>query len=146
MAGHRLCQAHALHAQAKINTEYRGSQLRGCAIHKPCLDGYLPHVHYKAKKNEYAKAKTAESVAKKQVSLTQLDTASTPNVDEPVRPILWINTAVSAVVALLLAVGYAFIADYYDHRFKTVEQIEDYLDLPVLGSVQNLGRGIIVRK
>lgn len=99
---------------------------------------------YEGKKDELKRAQTAESVAKQQVFLTQLDSALLP--DQPIRPILWINTAVGAFVALLLALGYAFTADYYDHRFKTVEQVEEYLDLPVLGSVQNLGRGIIVRK
>ncbi|MCK4850273.1 MAG: hypothetical protein KAT11_02925 [Phycisphaerae bacterium] len=99
---------------------------------------------YEAKKDELKRAQTAESVAEEQVFLSQLDTASLP--DKPIRPILWINTTVGALVALLLALAYAFIADYFDHRFKTVEQAEKYLDLPVLGSVQNLGRGIIVRK
>ena len=45
-----------------------------------------------------------------------------------------------------MAVGYGFLADYYDHRFKNVEQAERILDLPVLGSVGNLGRRIIVRR
>ena len=99
---------------------------------------------YLSKRDQLARAKTAEAVAKTQVSLKQFDSASLP--DKPIRPILWINTAVGAMVALLLALGYAFIADFYDHRFKTVEQVEEYLDLPVLGSVQNLGKGIIVRK
>ena len=99
---------------------------------------------YEAKKDQLKRAKTAESVAEQQVFLSQLDTASLP--DKPVRPILWINTAVAAVVALLLALAYGFVADYYDHRFKTVEQAEKYLDLPVLASVQNLGHRIIVRR
>ncbi len=99
---------------------------------------------YLSKKDELKRAQTAESVAEQQVFLSQLDTASLPY--KPIRPILWINATVGAIAALLLALGYAFVADYYDHRFKTVEQAERYLDLPVLGSVQNLGRKIIVRK
>ena len=99
---------------------------------------------YEAKQDELRRAQTAESVAEQQVFLSQLDTASLPH--KPIRPILWMNATVGAIVALLLALGYAFVADYYDHRFKTVEQAERYLDLPVLGSVQNLGRGIIVRR
>lgn len=99
---------------------------------------------YKTKDGELSKAKTAESVAKQQVFLSQLDSASLP--DKPIRPIFWINATVGGIVALLLALGYGFVADFYDHRFKTVEQAEQYLQLPVLGSVQNLGRGIIVRE
>ena len=99
---------------------------------------------YTAKKDERDKAKSAESAAGKKVFLFQIDTASLPY--KPVRPVLWINTLVGAMVALLLAIGYCFVGDYLDHRFKTVEQAEQYLDLPVLGSVKDLGRRIIVRR
>jgi capsular polysaccharide biosynthesis protein len=99
---------------------------------------------YKAKKAELDQAQTAESVAEQKVFLTQFDTALLP--DSPVRPILWVNTLVGAIVALLFATGYCFVADYLDHRFKTVEQAEQYLDLPVLGSVSDLGRRIISRR
>ena len=99
---------------------------------------------YKAKKTELYRAQTAESVAQRKVFLTQFDKASLP--DRPIRPVLWVNTLVGAIVALLFAIGYGFVADYLDHRFKTVEQAEHYLDLPVLGSVRNLGRRIIVRQ
>ena len=97
-----------------------------------------------AKEAELTQAKTAESVVNKNVFLNKVDTASLP--DAPVRPVLWVNTLVGAIVALLFAIGYGFVADYLDHRFKTVEQAEHYLDLPVLGSVRNLGRRIIVRQ
>ncbi|NIA06714.1 MAG: hypothetical protein GWP14_03600 [Actinobacteria bacterium] len=99
---------------------------------------------YDAKKAELKSAQTAESMAKQKVFLTQFDTALLP--DSPVRPILWVNTLVGAIVALLFALGYCFVADYLDHRFKTVEQAEQYLDLPVLGSVGDLGRRIISRR
>ena len=100
---------------------------------------------YEAKKDELTKARTAaDSMAQENVFLVQLDTPSLP--DSPVRPILWVNTAVGAIVALLFGLAYCFTADYLDHRFKTVEQAEQYLDLPVLGSVGNLGRRIISRR
>ena len=100
--------------------------------------------NYEVKKDEFKSAQTAESVAEQRVFLTQFDTALLP--DSPVRPILWVNTLVGAIVALLFALGYCFVADYLDHRFKTVEQAEQYLDLPVLGSVSDLGRRIISRR
>lgn len=99
---------------------------------------------YLLKKAEFQKAKTAETVAEKRIFVTQLDQASLP--DRAVRPVLWINAIIGIAVGALLAVGYGFLADYYDHRFKNVEQAERILDLPVLGSVGNLGRRIIVRQ
>ena len=99
---------------------------------------------YLLKKAQFQKAKTAETVAEKRIFVTQLDQASLP--DQAVRPILWINAIIGIAVGGLLAVGYGFLADYYDHRFKNVEQAERILDLPVLGSVGNLGRRIIVRR
>ena len=57
-----------------------------------------------------------------------------------------VNIFVGVIVGLLFSVAYCFTADYLDHRFKTVEQAEQYLDLPVLGSVGDLGRRIISRR
>ena len=100
---------------------------------------------YDVKKDEFKRAQTAaQSMDQQDVFLIQLDAASLP--DSPVRPILWVNTLVGAVVGLLFAIAYCFTADYLDHRFKTVEQAEQYLDLPVLGSVGDLGRRIISRR
>ena len=100
---------------------------------------------YDVKKDEFKRAQTAaQSMDQQDVFLIQLDAASLP--DSPVRPILWVNTLVGAIVGLLFAIAYCFTADYLDHRFKTVEQAEQYLDLPVLGSVGDLGRRIISRR
>ena len=99
---------------------------------------------YLAKKAQLQEARTAQAIAEDRIFITQLDTATLP--DRPVRPILWINIVIGAAVGLLLAVGYGFIADYYDQRLKNVAQAEQYLDMPVLGSVRNLGRTVIVRR
>jgi len=48
------------------------------------------------------------------------------------------NTALAAMVGLLLAAGIIFLAEYLDDAIKTPEDVERQLDLPVLGFVAEM--------
>ncbi|MDD4889320.1 MAG: hypothetical protein PHU85_05270 [Phycisphaerae bacterium] len=60
--------------------------------------------------------------------------------DEPVRPVRWLNMLIASVVAVLLALTYVFLADFYDHTVKSTEDVERYLGVPVLASVSKAVR------
>ena len=45
------------------------------------------------------------------------------------------------IVGLVLACGILFIIFYFDRSIKSVEQIEQKVKLPILGSVQKMGNG-----
>ncbi|MFK3936229.1 YveK family protein [Alkalihalobacillus sp. NPDC078783] len=56
----------------------------------------------------------------------------------PVSPNPSLNIAIALVLGLAIAVGVAFLLEYLDTTIKTEKDIEDALELPVLGAVSNM--------
>ncbi|WP_214721731.1 Wzz/FepE/Etk N-terminal domain-containing protein [Exiguobacterium sp. s192] len=56
----------------------------------------------------------------------------------PVSPNIVLNTAIAAVVGFLLGVGLSFLREVLDRRIRTEEQVQQILDLPVLGSIPDI--------
>jgi len=56
----------------------------------------------------------------------------------PVSPNILLNTAIAAVVGFLLGIGLAFLREVLDRRIRTEEQVQQILDLPVLGSIPDI--------
>jgi len=56
----------------------------------------------------------------------------------PVSPNILLNTAIAAVIGFLLGVGLAFLREVLDRRIRTEEQVQQILDLPVLGSIPDI--------
>lgn len=50
--------------------------------------------------------------------------------------------AVGTMIAIIFSLGMAFIAESLDDSFKTPEEVEKYLDLPVLGAVPSITKQI----
>ncbi|MDI7247877.1 MAG: GNVR domain-containing protein [Bacillota bacterium] len=67
-----------------------------------------------------------------------VDRATVP--DTPVKPRKPLNTAIAAFLGLFVAVGMAFVMEYMDTSFRTQDEVERLLDLPVLGVVPDIGR------
>lgn len=59
---------------------------------------------------------------------------NTPNLS-PVKPDPYLNMAIAAVIGLMVGVGIAFLLEYLDTTIKTEQDIEEVLNLPVLGLV-----------
>ena len=53
----------------------------------------------------------------------------------PVKPRPLLNIAISAVMGLMISVFIIFLMEYFDNTIKTVDDIENKLGLPVLGSI-----------
>lgn len=54
---------------------------------------------------------------------------------QPVRPRIKVNLLLGLIAATLGALGLALTAEYLDHSFKSVEDVERALDLPALTSI-----------
>jgi len=54
---------------------------------------------------------------------------------KPIKPDPYLNMAIAAVVGLMIAVGIAFLLEYLDTTLKTEQDVEEFLDLPILGLV-----------
>jgi len=53
----------------------------------------------------------------------------------PIKPDPMLNMAIAAVIGLMLGVGLAFLLEYLDTTMKTEQDIEDLLELPILGLI-----------
>lgn len=53
----------------------------------------------------------------------------------PVKPSPMLNMAIGAVVGLMLGVGIAFLIEYLDTSIKNEQDIEELLQLPILGLI-----------
>lgn len=95
-------------------------------------------------------AALASNVANSVASVFSEDITDLMNVDNvkvlsvsgiptaPVSPNIILNTAIAAVVGFLLGVGLAFLREVLDRRIRTEEQVQQILDLPVLGSIPDI--------
>lgn len=56
----------------------------------------------------------------------------------PIKPNPELNMAIAFVVGLMTAVGIAFLLEYFDQSIRTEQDIEQYLELPIIGSVAHM--------
>jgi capsular exopolysaccharide synthesis family protein len=64
-----------------------------------------------------------------------IDHAETPGAQFYIRPNIWLNVSMGAVLGLVLGVGLTFFIEFLDTSIKKIEDVERYLGLPVLGVV-----------
>ncbi|WP_214844337.1 YveK family protein [Exiguobacterium sp. s150] len=58
----------------------------------------------------------------------------------PVSPNILLNTAIAAVLGMMIGVAIAFLKIVLDRRIKTEQDVETILELPVLGSIPVIDR------
>lgn len=62
-----------------------------------------------------------------------IDVAIAP--DSPIKPRKTLNVLIAAVLGLFAGTGTAFALEYMNRTIRTAEDVQHYLDLPVLGSI-----------
>src|SRR5699024_6038906 len=68
-------------------------------------------------------------------NVSVLAAADVGNNPSPISPQLVINIAIGLILGLLVVLGIAFLRAFMDKRVTTEEDVQKYLDLPVLGTV-----------
>ncbi|GAA0104644.1 Wzz/FepE/Etk N-terminal domain-containing protein [Paraclostridium sordellii] len=68
-------------------------------------------------------------------SVEVIDKAVTP--ENPVKPNKTINMAISIVLGIMVGIFIVFVLEYMDNKIKTPQDIEKYIDLPILGVIPN---------
>ena len=105
-------------------------------------DKYLPYNKAERKlENERAvltalKSRLAQQAIELQIPRTPvevIDPAEPSN--SPVSPNLFFNVLIGIVAGIVAGIGLAFFLEYLDTSIKTVDDIEKYLSLPVLGAI-----------
>lgn len=105
---------------------------------------YAPY--YEAK-NKYLQARKIYEAAEQKLQTDKVNTTMPSNpamiwekaepadLNMPARPKVWLNIILSVIVGLVFGVGLAFFIEYLDTSVKTMEDIESFLQVPVLAVV-----------
>ncbi|QUW21243.1 capsular biosynthesis protein [Sporosarcina sp. Marseille-Q4063] len=64
--------------------------------------------------------------------LTPAELGANPS---PIKPDPMLNMAIAAVIGLMLGVGLAFLLEYLDTTMKDEQDVEEILDLPIIGLI-----------
>ncbi|WP_161515001.1 YveK family protein [Priestia megaterium] len=97
-------------------------------------------------------AKRATDIANTTASVFQKEVPKIMNVDNvkvlskatvgesssPVKPQPLLNVAIAIVVGLMVGIGLSFLLEYLDNTVKTEQDIENLLELPVMGVVTTI--------
>lgn len=67
-----------------------------------------------------------------------MDRAQIP--DKPVKPKKTLNVAIAFFLGLIVSVGISFLLEYQDNTIKTEDDIDRYLELPVIGIIPKTGK------
>ncbi|MEH7400131.1 Wzz/FepE/Etk N-terminal domain-containing protein [Gottfriedia acidiceleris] len=66
--------------------------------------------------------------------------------ENPIKPNKKLNIAIGFVIGLMISVGIAFLLEYLDNTVKTEKQLEELLELPILGVITEVSKGKITPK
>nr|WP_317401040.1 Wzz/FepE/Etk N-terminal domain-containing protein [uncultured Gemmiger sp.] len=72
-------------------------------------------------------------------SVKLISQASVPT--EPVSPNILKNTAIAALLGLVLSAGIVILREMLDNRIKTEDDVRKYLDMPVIGVIPDFDMG-----
>ena len=79
----------------------------------------------------YEEARISEVMEPTDVQI--VDVAIAP--ERPIKPRKTLNVAIAAVLGLFVGTGLAFALEYMNRTIRTADDVEQYLGLPVLGSI-----------
>ncbi|MEC2395196.1 Wzz/FepE/Etk N-terminal domain-containing protein [Bacillus toyonensis] len=71
-------------------------------------------------------------------NVTILSKAEITEGQAPIKPNKMLNVAIACIVGLMSSVGIAFLLDYLDNTIKKEKDIEELLDVPVIGVVSRM--------
>lgn len=65
-----------------------------------------------------------------------IDEAKVP--EKPIKPRALLNIVISGILGIMIGVGVVFLQEYLDNTIKTPEDVEEYLGIPVIGTIPNI--------
>ena len=111
----------------------------------PVTDTQILQIKYKSK-NQNEAVDTLKRITEEFIT-TSKDLVPNGNVrvieeveypEKPVSPNKKINIAIAFILGLMVSVGLVFLMEYLDNTYKTKEQLEKELGIPVLGVIPDI--------
>ena len=109
------------------NADLTVSAVKGALTVTPVSDTQILQIKYQNKSPEVAK----ELVPNGNVRV--IEAVQLP--ENPVAPNKKMNVAIAFLLGLMVSVGLVFLLEYLDNTFKTKENLERELNIPVLGLI-----------
>ena len=124
------------------NTDLTVPAVKGALTVTPVSDTQILQIKYQNKNPEVAK-EILENITNEFVILAKelvpngnvrvIEAVQLP--ENPVAPNKKMNIAIAFLLGLMVSVGLVFLIEYLDNTFKTKENLERELDIPVLGII-----------
>ena len=124
------------------NTDLTVPAVKGALTVTPVSDTQILQIKYQNKSPEVAK-EILENVTNEFVVLAKelvpngnvrvIEAVQLP--ENPVAPNKKMNVAIAFLLGLMVSVGLVFLIEYLDNTFKSKENLERELDIPVLGII-----------
>lgn len=83
--------------------------------------------------DRYVKERIELRIPKRLVEI--ITPAQQPELDEPISPNLLLNMVLGVIIGLGAGIALAYFTEYLDTSVKTIEDVERYMQLPVLGVI-----------
>jgi uncharacterized protein involved in exopolysaccharide biosynthesis len=83
-------------------------------------------------------ARIAEASDRRMTNVTVISPATLPH--RPVKPQKGLSIFVACIIGLIGGFGLAFVIEFMDHSMRTSEDVEHYLNLPVLACIPEMKR------
>lgn len=132
----------------ELNEKYTSTELTEMLTVSNQADSQLLNINVESKSK-----KNAETIANKIAKVFSDEVPDIMNVDNvsilstanntavQVAPKTMINMIMGAIIGLVIALLIIFIKELFDKRIKSEEDVENELDIPVLGSIQKFNYG-----
>ena len=132
----------------ELNEKYTSTELTEMLTVSNQADSQLLNINVESKSK-----KNAETIANKIAKVFSDESPNIMNVDNvsilstanntavQVAPKTMINMIMGAIIGLVIALLIIFIKELFDKRIKSEEDVENELDIPVLGSIQKFNYG-----
>nr|WP_255710871.1 GNVR domain-containing protein [Pelosinus baikalensis] len=91
-----------------------------------------------AKRHEEARISEAMQPTDVQI----IDVAIAP--EKPISPKKTLNVVIAAILGLFVGTGIAFLLEYMNKTVRNADDVQQYLDLPVLGSIPDFDSKVTI--
>lgn len=93
---------------------------------------------------EVLEARVLQESIKQEVPITPVEIVDVAEpINRPISPKIMLNVLLSVIIGIVAGVGLAFFIEYLDTSVKTVDDVERYLGLPVIGVIPQKVRPLI---